>query len=84
METVGDSYVAACGLPDPRKDHFIVMCRFARDCLRELHSVTRKLEAKLGPDTSDLTIRVGLHSGPITAGVLRGDKSRFQVRPASL
>ena len=28
---------------------------------------------------SDLAIRVGLHSGPVTAGVLRGDKSRFQL-----
>ena len=23
--------------------------------------------------------QVGLHSGPVTAGVLRGDKSRFQL-----
>jgi hypothetical protein len=33
----------------------------------------------LGPDTGDLAIRVGLHSGPVTAGVLRGEKSRFQL-----
>jgi hypothetical protein len=33
----------------------------------------------LGPDTSDLGIRVGIHSGPVTAGVLRGEKSRFQL-----
>jgi hypothetical protein len=32
-----------------------------------------------GPDTTDLQIRVGLHSGPVTAGVLRGSKSRFQL-----
>ena len=30
-------------------------------------------------DTTDLSIRVGLHSGPVTAGVLRGQKSRFQL-----
>ena len=29
--------------------------------------------------TADLQMRVGLHSGPVTAGVLRGDRSRFQV-----
>ena len=27
----------------------------------------------------DLSIRIGLHSGPVTAGVLRGEKSRFQL-----
>jgi hypothetical protein len=27
----------------------------------------------------DLNIRVGLHSGPVTAGVLRGDRARFQL-----
>lgn len=27
----------------------------------------------------DLAIRVGLNSGPTTAGVLRGDKARFQL-----
>ena len=31
------------------------------------------------PGTSDLTMRFGLHSGPVTAGVLRGAKSRFQL-----
>lgn len=28
----------------------------------------------------DLGLRIGIHSGPITAGVLRGSKGRFQVR----
>ena len=27
----------------------------------------------------DLSMRIGLHSGPVTAGVLRGEKSRFQL-----
>jgi len=37
------------------------------------------LESSLGPDTGDLTIRIGLHSGPVTAGVLKGDRARFQL-----
>ena len=31
------------------------------------------------PDTGELGLRAGLHSGPVTAGVLRGEKSRFQL-----
>eukprot|EP00934_Nitzschia_sp_Nitz4_P002003 Nitzschia sp. Nitz4//scaffold23_size168460//26387//30285//NITZ4_002207-RA/size168460-snap-gene-0.151-mRNA-1//-1//CDS//3329543599//2003//frame0 len=79
VETVGDCYVAVAGLPDPMKDHAIVMARFARECLYQLNRLLEKLEVSLGPDTADLGMRVGLHSGPVTAGVLRGDRSRFQL-----
>lgn len=41
--------------------------------------VVQKLEVELGPETADLAIRVGLHSGQVTAGVLRGERSRFQL-----
>ena len=37
------------------------------------------LAPTLGNDTKELQMRVGLHSGPVTAGVLRGDKGRFQL-----
>ena len=42
-------------------------------------SLTKRLEANLGPGTASLGMRFGLHSGPVTAGVLRGEKSRFQL-----
>jgi class 3 adenylate cyclase len=79
VETVGDCYVAVSGLPEPRVDHAVTMARFARDCIEEHIVAVKKLESVLGPETGDLRLRVGLHSGPITAGVLRGERSRFQV-----
>lgn len=57
----------------------IQVAKFARECLEVMNKVTHELEATLGPDTGDLTIRTGIHSGPVTAGVLRGDRSRFQL-----
>lgn len=63
----------------PRKDHAIVMARFSSECLEKMNVLAKALESSLGPDTGDLTIRVGLHSGPVTAGVLRGEKGRFQL-----
>jgi class 3 adenylate cyclase len=42
-------------------------------------ALTRKLETALGPDTADLALRLGIHSGPVTAGVLRGERARFQL-----
>mmetsp|Transcript_27767 Transcript_27767/g.64985 ORF Transcript_27767/g.64985 Transcript_27767/m.64985 type:complete len:1198 (+) Transcript_27767:98-3691(+) len=79
VETVGDSYVAVAGLPEARKDHAVAMCRFAQDCKKAFTDVVNRLEMLLGPETADLSMRFGLHSGPVTAGVLRGDKARFQL-----
>jgi len=67
------------GLPEPRADHAIVMAKFSRECLDKFNELAKHLEITLGPDTADLAMRAGLHSGPVTAGVLRGDKSRFQL-----
>lgn len=55
------------------------MVRFAHDCLSKMRSLAQSLELELGPGTGDLTMRLGLHSGPVTAGVLRGEKTRFQL-----
>ena len=74
-----DCYVAVTGLPMPETRHAVIMAKFAMDCINKLQEVTRELEATLGPDTALLALRVGMHSGPTTAGVLRGAKSRFQL-----
>jgi class 3 adenylate cyclase len=76
---IGDCYVAVCGLPEARTDHAVVMAKFAKECMKKMNDVTKKLEVSLGPETGDLCMRFGLHSGPVTAGVLRGEKSRFQL-----
>ncbi|CAB9528546.1 Receptor-type guanylate cyclase gcy [Seminavis robusta] len=78
IETIGDCYVAVTGLPKPQDNHAIIMARFAHDCLVRMRQVTRQL-ISLGPGTDELGIRLGLHSGPVTAGVLRGDRARFQL-----
>ena len=46
------------------------MARFANDCLHLMGECTQSLIDELGPDTADLELRTGLHSGPTTAGVL--------------
>ena len=55
------------------------MARFAYECLLQMAQLTKELEVVLGPGTSDLALRIGLHSGSVIAGVLRGEKSRFQL-----
>ena len=71
--------MAASGIPEKRKDHAFLMARFAKDCLKRMLDTVRRLEVRLGPDTGELGMRIGIHSGPVTAGVLRGEKARFQL-----
>jgi hypothetical protein len=71
--------MAVTGLPDPQDDHSWRMAKFTLDCRTKLAGLLKDLEVILGPDTSELSMRFGMHSGPTTAGVLRGDKSRFQL-----
>eukprot|EP00538_Stauroneis_constricta_P012395 CAMPEP_0119571056 /NCGR_PEP_ID=MMETSP1352-20130426/43927_1 /TAXON_ID=265584 /ORGANISM="Stauroneis constricta, Strain CCMP1120" /LENGTH=1560 /DNA_ID=CAMNT_0007620735 /DNA_START=72 /DNA_END=4756 /DNA_ORIENTATION=- len=79
VETVGDCYVAVTGLPRPTKHHATIMVQFAKQCRTKFNELVKQMEVTLGPDTGELGIRMGMHSGPVTAGVLRGDKSRFQL-----
>lgn len=64
VETIGDCYVAVCGLPTPNKRHFMVMAKFAEMIMESTATTTRELEVELGPDTAELGLRIGLNSGP--------------------
>ena len=79
VETVADCYVAVAGCPSPMKEHATTISKFALACIDTMNSLTKRLEVTLGPDTGDLAVRIGLHSGPVTAGVLRGARARFQL-----
>jgi hypothetical protein len=47
VETIGDCYMAATGLPEPRSDHAPAMCRFAREAILKMDHVVKKLEIVL-------------------------------------
>jgi class 3 adenylate cyclase len=79
VETIGDCYMAVTGLPNPQPNHALLMARFAKDCLLQMRETTSRLIDSLGDDTVELSLRIGLHSGPVIAGILRGEKSRFQL-----
>uniref|UniRef100_A0A7R9WYN8 Guanylate cyclase domain-containing protein n=2 Tax=Craspedostauros australis TaxID=1486917 RepID=A0A7R9WYN8_9STRA len=56
------------------------MSLFAHECMRTMKLLlTKELRTLLGGDPSIISMRFGLHSGSVIAGVLRGEKSRFQL-----
>ena len=79
VETIGDCYMAVCGVPDPREDHALAMAKFAMGMQLEMIKVQKHLVLRLGDNVMDLKLRCGFHSGPVTAGVVRGQRARFQL-----
>lgn len=80
VETIGDCYLAITGVPCPQKDHAVLMAKFACDCMEKMdYLIHTKLANQLGEEVRELKLRVGMHSGCVTAGVLRGERARFQL-----
>ena len=54
------------------------MTRFAGEAMERMNEIIHsKLVHTLGEETANLRMRVGLHSGAVTAGVLRGERARL-------
>ena len=73
VETIGDAYVASCGCPYESDTHAEQIADQALDMMEAMESI----RAKTGVPT--LRLRIGIHSGPITAGVIRAHNRRFQL-----
>ncbi|KAF2365187.1 Serine-threonine/tyrosine-protein kinase catalytic domain [Trinorchestia longiramus] len=73
VETIGDAYVVASGLPRPNGTrHVEEICRMALALLKD----AEKVEAPHQPGKS-LQISIGINSGPCAAGVTGIDKPRY-------
>jgi class 3 adenylate cyclase len=72
IKTVGDAYMAVCGLPVPVPDHTRRMMRMA---IRMVH-ITREhaLEHRVS-----LKLRIGMNSGPVVAGVIGKSKYIYDL-----
>jgi guanylate cyclase len=63
IKTIGDCYMVASGVPDPRPDHARVLALLALDMVE----ATQSSEAIGG---LGIELRVGINSGPVVAGVI--------------
>ena len=72
IKTIGDCYMVAGGLPEPNPEHLERLTQAALDMQREATQVR-------APDGSALALRIGMHTGPVTAGVIGRAKFAFDV-----
>lgn len=72
IKTVGDAYMAVCGLPVPAADHAERMVRMA---IRMVH-ITREHAMERN---ASLKLRVGINTGPVVAGVIGKSKYIYDL-----
>ncbi|HIK09391.1 MAG TPA: PAS domain S-box protein [Oscillatoriaceae cyanobacterium M33_DOE_052] len=63
IKTIGDAYMVVGGLPVPRDDHAQAIAQMALDMQTSIAEFNAKYH-------KTLSIRIGIHSGPVVAGVI--------------
>ena len=72
INTIGDAYMVASGVPDPRPDHAQALALLALDMVASVEPAG--VCGDLG-----LQIRVGINSGPVVAGVIGRKKFLYDL-----
>ncbi|MFH0299728.1 adenylate/guanylate cyclase domain-containing protein [Bradyrhizobium sp. 31Argb] len=72
IKTIGDAYMAVAGLPDPIPDPFAAIAKMAFGMIDRLGRVN-------GHFGWPLQIRIGIHSGPVVAGIIGAHRFIYDV-----
>ena len=72
IQTIGDAYLAACGLPTEVDDH-------AHRCIRAARRMIAYLQLRNTDGAIKWDIRIGIHSGPVSAGVVGKKKFAYNI-----
>jgi class 3 adenylate cyclase len=68
IKTIGDAYLAVGGIPEQMEDH----------AMRVVELGTAMLDA-VGAHEAGVTLRIGIHSGPVAGGVIGTQKFAYDV-----
>ena len=72
IKTIGDAYMVAAGVPGPQADHVLRIVTLAPRMLEMVDVVAKETGLKL-------QVRIGIHTGPIVAGVIGTHKFVYDV-----
>ena len=72
IKTIGDAYMLVGGLPTPRPDHAEAVADMAIDMFDAIERLNRQ-------HGENFEIRVGIHTGPVVAGVIGKNKFNYDL-----
>jgi class 3 adenylate cyclase len=72
IKTIGDAYMVAAGLPEPRADHAEAIARMAL----EMRDAADQWARQVG---EPLSVRIGIHTGSVIAGVIGKRKFAYDM-----
>jgi class 3 adenylate cyclase len=72
IKTIGDAYMVVAGVPQPVADHATAITHMALDMIASIEAYARR-------NASPLTIRVGIHTGSVVAGVIGTKKFIYDL-----
>ena len=72
IKTIGDAYMVVAGVPEPRSDHAEVIAEVALAMRDRIGAISAEAGAKL-------ELRLGLHTGPVVAGVIGTHKFLYDL-----
>lgn len=72
MKTIGDAYFCAGGLPSRSPSHPV-------DALLAAFELVREVQGRTLPNGAQWAVRIGVHTGPVVAGVVGIKKFAFDV-----
>jgi class 3 adenylate cyclase len=72
IKTIGDAYMVAGGLPDPRSDHAQAVAEMAL-------AIREEIARRSDPSGQPLQVRIGIDTGPVVAGVIGSDKFSYDL-----
>ncbi len=76
LKTIGDSYMCAAGIPVMSAMHAVDACLAALE-FRSFMLQMQEIKRSLGLEFWE--IRIGIHSGPVTAGVIGTNKFAYDI-----
>jgi len=76
IKTIGDAYMAAGGLPTPTSDH---AKRVVSAALEIRDFVEEGKQRKIAANLPYFEIRIGLHTGPVVAGIVGVKKFQYDI-----
>ncbi|TGK01163.1 guanylate cyclase [Leptospira langatensis] len=76
LKTIGDSYMCAGGIPSANYSHAVDSCLAGLEFQNFMKQIA---EDKAGKSLPFWELRVGIHTGPVTSGVIGSDKFAYDV-----